>query len=165
MTDTELALMKQYEWIIPKQPVPLGHVIEALRKKFHAVPLEGGDIPFLWMHQYNAFHLPKNEQLQLTVPQLKIKAIKIPITEQTFPYTLMNYVPVFPDDEGEDFLYLAYEEQVNYHYSNCTRLFLEAQLMEGISQEELDANAETAMDFFHSLKSYDELYGNSVQHE
>lgn len=35
---------------------------------------------------------------------------------------------------------------------------------EGISQEEIDANAETAMDFFHSLKSYDELYGNSVQY-
>lgn len=28
MTNTELALMKQYEWIIPKQPVPLGQVIE-----------------------------------------------------------------------------------------------------------------------------------------
>ena len=36
---------------------------------------------------------------------------------------------------------------------------------EGISQEEIDANTEEAMDFFHSLKSYDELYGNSVQHE
>lgn len=164
MTDTELTLMKQYEWIIPKQPVPLGQVIEALNKKFHAVPLEGDDIPFLRMHQYNAFHLPKNEQLQLTVPQLKIKAIKIPITEQTFPYTLMNYVPI-SEDEEEDFLYLAYEEQVNYHYSNCTRLFLEAHLMEGISQEEINANTETAMDFFHYLKSYDESYGNSVQHE
>ena len=163
MTDTELTLMKQYDWIIPKQPVPLGQVIEALSEKFHAVPLEGGDIPFLRMHQYNAFHLPKNEQLQLTVPQLKIKAIKIPITGQTFPYTLMNYVPVSEDEE--DFLYLAYEEQVNYHYSNCNRLFLEAQLMEGISQEEIDANTETAMDFFHYLKSYDESYGNSVSHE
>lgn len=165
MTDTELALMKQYEWIIPQQPIPLCQVIEALSKKFHAMPLEGSDVPFLWMHQYNAFHLPKNEQLQLTVPQLKIKAIKIPITEQTFPYTRMNYVPVFPDDEEADFLYLAYEEQVNYYYSNCTRLFLETHLMGGISQEEIDANTEEAMDFVHSLKSYDELYGNSVHHE
>ena len=80
MTDTELALMKQYEWIIPKPPIPLCQVIEALSKKFYATPLEGSDVPFLWMHQYNAFHLPKNEQLQLTAPQLKIKAIKIPIT-------------------------------------------------------------------------------------
>lgn len=77
----------------------------------------------------------------------------------------MNYVPVFPDDEEADFLYLAYEEQVNYYYSNCNRLFLEARLMEGISQEEIDANTEETMDFVHYLKSYDESYGNSVQHE
>ena len=77
----------------------------------------------------------------------------------------MNYVPVFPDDEEADFLYLAYEEQVNYYYSNCTRLFLETHLMGGISQEEIDANTEEAMDFVHSLKSYDESYGNSVHHE
>lgn len=165
MTDTELALMKQYEWIIPKPPIPLCQVIEALSKKFYATPLEGSDVPFLWMHQYNAFHLPKNEQLQLTAPQLKIKAIKIPITEQTFPYMRMNYVPVFPDDEEADFLYLANEEQVNYYDSNCSRLFLETALIEGISQEEINANTEKAMAFFHYLKSYDESYGNSVRHE
>ncbi len=77
----------------------------------------------------------------------------------------MNYVPVFPDDEVADVLYLANEEQVNYYDSNCSRLFLETALIEGISQEEIDANTEEAMDFFHSLKAYDELYGNSVSHE
>ena len=74
-------------------------------------------------------------------------------------------MPVFPDDEEADFLYLANEEQVNHYDSNCSRLFLETALIEGISQEEIDANTEEAMDFFHSLKAYDELYGNSVSHE
>ena len=77
----------------------------------------------------------------------------------------MNYVPVFPDDEEADFLYLANEEQVNYYDSNCSRLFLETALIEGISQEEINANTEKAMAFFHYLKSYDESYGNSVRHE
>ena len=72
---------------------------------------------------------------------------------------------MFPDDEVADVLYLANEEQVNYYDSNCSRLFLETALIEGISQEEIDANTEEAMDFFHSLKAYDELYGNSVSHE
>lgn len=63
------------------------------------------------------------------------------------------------------FYNLANEEQVNYYDSNCSRLFLETALIEGISQEEIDANTEEAMDFFHSLKAYDELYGNSVSHE
>ena len=46
MTDTELALMKQYEWIIPKQPIPLCQVIEALSKNFMQFPLKAAMFRF-----------------------------------------------------------------------------------------------------------------------
>ena len=89
------------------------------------------------------------------------------------------------------FYNLANEEQVNYYDSNCiskkrgtqkkpvdtarlrTDWGIEGDAHAGhwhrqvslLSQEEIDANTEEAMDFFHSLKAYDELYGNSVSHE
>lgn len=161
MNDAELKLIGQYAWLIPKRPISLGQVIERISKKFHTAPIEYGDIPHLWMHRYNAVHLPKNEQMQLTEEQLKMKAIKIPINEQVLQYTVKDFTPVFCGDVKANFIYLAYEEQVDYHYSNSNRLFLEAKLMQGISQEDINMNTETAMDFFFYLKSYDELYGNS----
>lgn len=161
MNDTELKLIEQYAWLIPKCPISLGQVIEQISKKFNATLIEYGDIPHLWMHRYNAVHLPKNEELRLAEEQLKIKAIKIPINEKVAQYIAKDFTPVLVADEEANFIYLAYEEQVDYRYSNSNRLFLEAKLMQGISQEDIYMNTETAMDFFFYLKSYHELYGNS----
>lgn len=161
MNDTASKLMEQYTWLIPKHPILLRQVIERISKEFDASQMEYEDIPHLWMHQYNAVHLPKNEQMQLTTEQLKIKAIKILINEQIAQYTAKDFTPVMCRDAEANFLYLAYEEQVDYRYSNSNRLFLEAKLMQGISQDDIDRNTETAMDFFFCLKSYHELYGNS----
>lgn len=161
MTDVELKLMEQYAWLIPKHPILLGQVIEQISKKFNAAQIENGDIPHLWMHRFNAVHLPKNEELRLAEEQLKIKAIKIPINEQVAQYIAKDFTPVLCGDEEANIIYLAYEEQVDYRYSNSNRLFLEAKLMQGISQKDIDMNREAAMDFFFYLKSYDELYGNS----
>lgn len=161
MNDAELKLIVQYARLIPERPISLGQVIERISKKFNATPIEYGDIPNLWMHRYNAIHLPKNEQMQLTAEQLKIKAIKIPINEQVLQYTVKDFTPVLCGDVEENFIYLAYEEQVDYRYSNSNRLYLEAKLMQGISQEDIYMNTETAMDFFFFLKSYDALYENS----
>lgn len=157
MDPTELNLIKQYAWLIPPQPVPQGQVIDQLVKKLHAVPMEPGEIPNMWMHEYNAVHLPKNEELQLTVPQLQIKAIKIPINAQTQSYTDRDFVSL-SFDASEDYIYLAYEEQVGYHYSNSNKLFCEAVLMEGIDQRDMDARTENYMVFLFRLKNYDELY-------
>lgn len=119
--------------------------------------MEPGDIPNMWMHEYNAVHLPKNEELQLTVPQLQIKAIKIPINAQTQSYTDRDFVSL-SFDASEDYIYLAYEEQVGYHYSNSNKLFCEAVLMEGIDQRDMDDRTENYMVFLFRLKNYDELY-------
>lgn len=161
MNDTTLKLMEQYTWLIPKHPISLSQVIERISREFDAAQMECGDIPHLWMHQYNAIHLPKNEQMQLAAEQLKIKAVKIPINAQSVQYTAKDFTPVMCRDSEANFIYLAYEEQVDYRYSNSNRLFLEAKLMQGISQDDINRNTETAMDFFFCLKSYHELYGKS----
>lgn len=160
MNDTELKLIERYAQLIPKRPIPLGQAIEQISKKLCATPMEHDEIPNLWMHRYNAVHLPKNEQLKLTTEQLEFKAIKLPINESLLHYTIKDYTPVLCGKVIEHFLYLVYEEKVNYCYSNSNKLFLEAKLMQGISDEEIRMKSETAMDFFFCVKTYDELYSN-----
>lgn len=154
----ELNLMEQYRPLIPKQPVPLYTVIEQLTEKLHATEIEHGEIPGLKMHLFNAVHLPRNEELQLTQDQLEIKAIKIPITRQTEAYVKRDFVPISSDTGEENYIYLAYETQVGYCYSNSNRLFLETKLMRGIEQKELEQRTEDGLDFLFYLKTYDELY-------
>lgn len=159
MKDTERTLLERYAWIIPNQPVPLQTIIEQLTEKFHAIQLDHDKIPSLKMHLFNAVHLPKNEdELHLTEDQLEIKALKIPINSQTEAYVKRNFVPLSSDSEDENYIYLAYETQVGYRYSNSNRLFLETKLMQGIDQNELEQRTEDGLDFIFYLKSYDELY-------
>lgn len=161
MNREESKLREQYTWLIPNQPVPLHSVIEQLTEKFQAVQIEHSKIPGLRMHLYNAVHLPKNEELQLVQDQLDIKALKIPISSQTEPYVKHNFVPISSEQEDENYIYLAYEEQVGYRYSNSNRLFLETKLMQGIDQSDLDQRTEDGLDFIFYLKTYDELYGST----
>ena len=159
MDCAELKQMEQYAWLIPQQPKLLSEVIQELTDRFHAAQIETKKIPSLRMHQFNALHLPKNEELQLTTEQLKIKALKISITPDTGPYVLQNFVPVSSECRENDYIYFVYEEQVGYHYSNSNRFFLEAKLMEGIDPIDIDGHTEKWMDFSFCLKTYDEIYG------
>lgn len=159
MDCTELKRMEQYAWLIPQQPKSLGEVIKQITDRLHGTQIESKKIPNLKMHRYNAFHLPKNEELKLTTEQLKIKALKIPITPDTEPYVLQNFVPVSCECKEDDYIYLAYEEQVGYRYSNSNRLFLESKLMQGIDPIDMDGRTEKWIDFIFYLKTYDEIYG------
>lgn len=160
MSNAELKLMEQYNWLIPNEPVTLSRVIDQITKKFTAIQIEYGDIPNLRMHKFNAIHLPKNEQINLTAEQVTISAIRIPISDKVLHYTTKDFTPVMGKDGDAGYIYLAYEEQLGYQYSNSNKLFLEVVLMQGLSQEEIHMNSGTAKDFFFYLRSYDELYGN-----
>lgn len=158
MDCNESKLLEKYAGLIPKQPVAMRDVVEQLTKKFHATQIEYDEIPSLRMHQYNAVHVVKNEKLQLRQDQLQIKAIKIPINAQTESYVIRDFVPR-SDENGEgNYIFLAYEEQVCYCYSNSNKLFLEAKLMSGIAQEERENRTEDWMDFIFYLKTYDSYF-------
>lgn len=153
-------LFEQYEWLVPTQPVSFSKVIEEIVKKFDAQTMESSEIPNIWMHQFNAVHLPKNEDLQLTSDRLQIHAIKIVVRDSWGPYTKKDFRPLLCED-GRTYIYLAYEENTEYCYSNSNRLFLEVKLMQGISQKDIDMRNEEYMTFISYLKSYNELYRNS----
>lgn len=161
MNGTEQNLIQQYAWLIPNHPVPLCAVIEQLTQKFHATQVKHDQIPHRRMHLFNAIHLPKNEELQLTEDQLDLNALKIQIDPKTEAYVMRDFVPISSDPEGENYIYLAYEPQVEYRYSNSNRLFLETKLMQGIKQSDLDQRTEDGLDFIFYLKTYDKLYSGT----
>lgn len=156
MSNENLELFNQYKWLIPDGHIPLTHVIEIIKTKYSAIQIESGSIPLLKMHKYNAVHLPRNEWLGLTEEEMNIKAIQIRINEQTIPYIKKNFVPLH--SINGNFIYLVYEEQVGYKYSNSNRLYLEVQLMQGVPSNTADSS-EDMMDFWHYLRSYNESYG------
>lgn len=135
--------------------VPLNAVIEKIKRDTHAYDMPTGDIPNLWMHRFNAYHLPSNEKLNLSEEELQIKAIRIPITDATKHYTAKNFVSMNRCEEGkEDYIYLAYEEQTRYLYSNSNKLFLEAVLARGVSEEDIAEKTEEYTSYLFYLQNY-----------
>ena len=135
--------------------IPIVSVIEKIKNQTNARYISESDIPNLQMHRYNALNLPSNELQKLTEDKLKIKAIKIPITDVTKHYTVKDYVSMNRYNSAlEDYIYLAYEEQVRYLYSNSNKLFLEAVLACGVSEEDITNQTENSLCYLFYLKSY-----------
>lgn len=151
-------VLDKHRVVIVDQLVPLGEIVERLMKEYDAVQFASEDIPSLQMHRFNAFHLPRNDELKLAANQLQVKAIKIPINNKTQKYTEKDFVSRVHEDGDEEYIYLAYEEQVGYHHSNSNMLFLEVALEKGVTQKEIDQDAMEYKDYKHYLKTYLELY-------
>lgn len=149
------AYIKENPSTIVRGQVPLAEVIDKIKRDTNACDIPIGDIPSLWMHRFNAFHLPSNEVLHLTEDELQIKAIRIPITDATKHYTIKNFRSMNSRDEvAEDYIYLAYEEQVRYLYSNSNKLFLEAALARGVSEEDIAEETEEYTSYLFYLQCY-----------
>lgn len=116
--------------------ISFASIYDIFISKYGAIPLKDKDIPSLKMHYYNAFHSLGNEEKALKKEDLNIRAFSLPMTEQTKPYTDGNYV------EEKVGPYLAYEEEVNYYYSNSERLFLEVTIARGVTEEDKLNNTE-----------------------
>lgn len=137
-------------WFLTHRQIPLEEIIAGMKEQLGAVELPQEEIPQLDMHLFNAVHLPRNEELGLQEDRLNIRAVKIPITEETAHYTRRNYVPQFP----EDYIYLAFETQVGYQYSNSSKLFLETKIARGISQADTAESGENYNCYLFYLKQY-----------
>ena len=149
------AYIKENPSVIIHGQVPLAGIINKIKRETDANDILSSDIPNLRMHRFNAYHLPSNETLNLTEEQLQIKAIRIPITDATKHYTAKNFVSMNRYDEAvEDYIYLAYEEQVRYLYSNSNKLFLEAALARGVSEEDIAGKTEEYTCYLFYLQCY-----------
>ena len=143
---------------IVSEYTPFDKIIENLKKKYSVQSLIEEEIPNLAMHRFNTAHLPAIESLGLSEEQLQIKAIKIIIDERSCHYVQKDYVPVSPYYQKDDFIYLAYESQVGYHYSNSNKLFLEVALSRGILQTDFRRKDEEYYTFLKYHQTYMSLY-------
>lgn len=147
--------VRKHPTAIVRGYVPFSEIIDKLKNQYHAVDLPLSETPSMRMHHFNAVNLPSNEVLCLPVEKLNFKAIKIPITEKSEHYTTKDYRPIaLPSDSRSDFIYLIYEEQVGYHYSNSNKLFLEVSLSRGIPQEDIDNGTENYTSYLFYLQCY-----------
>lgn len=135
--------------------VPLQKIVSDLRDRYNGTDIPPDQIPNLFMHRFNAVNLPSNEAQMLCQEQLHIKGIKIPVTELSHHYTIKDYVPVHCSASPEpDYIYLAYEEQLGYLYSNSNKLFLEAVLSRGIPDTHIQKETEEYTCYLFYMKCY-----------
>ena len=145
---------KKHPDVIVRGSVPYSEIVERLKEQYDAVEIPLVEVPSMRMHRrYNALNLPANEALRLAEEQLKFSAIKIPITDKSSLYTAKNFVPVVGLD-GKEFIYLVYEDQVRYHYSNSNRLFLEVVIARGIPEADIENETENYLDYLFYIKCY-----------
>lgn len=145
--------VRKHPEAIVRGAVAYSEIVEKLKQQYGAVEMPLTDVPSLQMHRYNAVNLPINEALGLTEEQLEFKAIKIPITDKSSQYTAKDYAPVVGID-GNDFVYLVYEDQVRYHYSNSNILFLEVAVSRGVSEADIENETENYLDYLFYIKCY-----------
>ena len=143
--------VRKHPNVIVRGAVPYSEIVERLKEQYDAVEIPLAEIPSMRMHRYNAVNLPSNEALRLTEEQLKFSAIKIPITDKSSLYTTKDYIPVVGID-GKEFIYLVYEEQLRYHYSNSNRLFLEVAVSRGIPESDIENETEDYLDYLFCVK-------------
>lgn len=134
--------------------VPVSEIIAKIKFSYGGTEILTEIIPNLPMHRFNAVHLPSNELQQLNEQEVQIKAICIPITEASRHYIEKDYVPVHRSAKESDFIYLAYEEQLGYLYSNSNQLFLESILARGIPEAEIQQETEEYTCYLFYLKCY-----------
>ena len=139
--------------VIVRGAVPYSEIAERLKEQYGAVAIPLAEIPSMRMHRYNAINLPTNNVLRLTEEQLKFNAIKIPITDKSSLYTVKDFVPVVGLD-GKEFIYLVYEDQLRYHYSNSNRLFLEVAISRGVPEADIENETENYLDYLFYIKCY-----------
>ena len=139
--------------VIVRGSVPYSEIVERLKEQYGAVEFPLAEVPSMRMHRYNAVNLPSNEALRVTEEQLQFSAIKIPITDKSSLYTAKDFVPVVGLD-GKEFIYLVYEEQLRYHYSNSNRLFLEVAISRGVPEADIENETENYLDYLFYIKCY-----------
>ena len=144
---------KKHPNVIVRGSVPYSEIVERLKEQYGAVELPLAGVPSMRMHRHNAVNLPSNRALQLTEEQLKFNAIKIPITDKSSLYTEKDFVPVVGLD-GKEFIYLVYEDQLRYHYSNSNRLFLEVAVSLGVPEADIENETENYLDYLFYIKCY-----------
>jgi hypothetical protein len=130
--------------MIPIGPRSVADLVMLLRKQIELVELSLNDLPVSVSMNiaYNATHCILNDDLRLRPEDMSFIAFKLKRNEKSIGYFLNQ-------TDGDD-IYIAFEENTGYIWSNCNRLFIEQEFARGVSQYEI----ETEGNQFRNLVSH-----------
>lgn len=153
--------VRKYPQSIVTGPVPLEHIIEKLKRAYNAesIPLEEFPDYQRRIHTQNAYYFAQEEQLDLKMEDIQIKAVRIPVTDLTRHYTEHDFVRWFVGGKDDaDGIYVVYENQAGYFYCNSSMLHLEIAIARGISEGDIQNQTETYQQYIRLMQRYIEEY-------
>ncbi len=142
-------------------PVPIAHLIEKLEREYKA-ELVSPEVfrPYqIQMQRENAYYYALDEQMNVPMEEIRLKAVRIPVTDQTRHYTEKDFVRWNLNDAAEtDDIFVVYEEKTGYFYCNSSMLHLEIKLATGLSQTDVDQKTEKYTEYLGLMQRYIETY-------
>lgn len=147
-------------------PKPIREIIEELKNEFHAQDIDPKSfLPHLQgMQKENAYYYAQDEQIDIRLEDIEIKAIRIPVNELTRKYTEKDFtVWSLYDVYDKNSIIVVYEENTNYFYCNSSMLHLEIKLARGISQEDVTNQTENYMEYIGLQKRYLNTYAREEE--
>lgn len=153
--------VRKYPQAIITGPVPIAQVIEKLKKDYNAeeMPLDLFRPYGIRMQKENAYYYAQDEQINLRMEDVKIKVVRIPVTDQTRIYTTKDFTCWSVSDvEDRNGIYLAYEEKSGYFYCNSSMLHLELTMARGISESDIRNKSEKYREYISLMQRYIEDY-------
>lgn len=147
--------------IVVSGPVPMAQIIEKLKQDYNAeeLPLEQCPPRYLRMYQQNAYYYAQDEKINLSMEDIRIKVLRVPVTDETGQYTEKDFVTWWIEDtEDRTGIYIAYEERCGYFYCNSSKLHLELTLTRGIPEQDIQDKTEKYQEYVCLMKRYIENY-------
>ncbi len=142
-------------------PVPMAQILEKLKADLHGadVPLASFTPNTIQMQQRNAYYYACDRQMGLRQEDMQLKAVRIPVTDQTRHYAEKDFTHWFVNgSEDGNGIYVIYEERSNYFYCNSSMLHLEMTIARGISEADIANHTERYAEYASLMQRYLEDY-------
>ncbi len=142
-------------------PRPIREIIEELKHDFHGQDIDPKSFPphTCRMQKDNAYFYAQDEQMDIRIEDISIKAIRIPVSDLTRKYTEKDFtVWSICEVYDKNSIIVVYEENTNYFYCNSSMLHLEIKLARGISQEDAENQTEKYSEYIGLRKRYQDAY-------
>lgn len=117
---------------IPIGPKSINELIDLLAERVDIMEIATSDLAdhIMRMAMFNASHCILNDDLHMKPDSMSFLVFKIIQNEKSSQYS--------SEISQNEFIYVIFETHIGYIFSNSNRLFLELELLRGVSQHEYD---------------------------
>ncbi len=149
--------VRKYPQAVVLGPVPIGYLVEKLKRLYRAQEISLEQFPpfRVRMQTENAYYYGRDEQRNVQMEDIQMRAVKVPVTDETVHYTQRDFVSW---DGETDAIYVFYDEKTGYFYCNSSMLHLELKLAMGISELDAEHKTENYTEYLGLMQRYIEDY-------